>query len=98
MLPMTFHYRWKWSLKSSPESLWPYVSDTDRFRAATGFPVATYTEQPLAEGGVRRIGRFRIYGFPFVWEEEPFEWIRNQAVIDTQHYLQGPISHLQIHI
>jgi hypothetical protein len=30
------HYRWEWQLASTPEELWPLVSDTDRFNHATG--------------------------------------------------------------
>jgi class 3 adenylate cyclase len=97
-MSMTFHYYWKWSLKSSPEQLWPYVSNTDRFRASTGFPSAKYTEEVQPDGSVKRIGRLRIYGFPFVWEEEPFEWVRNREVVDTQRYSVGAMGHLQIRL
>ena len=31
-----FHYRWEWHLKSSPEQLWPFVSDTNRFNRDIG--------------------------------------------------------------
>src|SRR5258708_39052154 len=40
---ITFHYRWQWMLRSSVESLWDYVTDTDRVREATAFPAAGYT-------------------------------------------------------
>jgi adenylate cyclase len=93
-----FHYRWKWSLKSDVASLWPYVTNTDRFRAVTGFPAATFTEEPLPEGGSRRIGRFRMYGFPLVWEEQPFEWIRERVMTEAQHYLEGPLKHVKVSI
>ena len=29
------HYTWQWGLKSSPEALWPPVSDTKRFNRDT---------------------------------------------------------------
>ena len=32
------HYRWEYHLSSSPELLWPLVSDTDRFNHVTGVP------------------------------------------------------------
>ncbi len=33
-----FHYRWEYDLKSSPETLWPFVSDTNRFNRDTSVP------------------------------------------------------------
>ena len=33
-----FHNRWEFDLKSSPESLWPFVADTNRFNRDTGVP------------------------------------------------------------
>ena len=98
MSKITFHYRWKWPLQSNVEQLWPYISDTDRFRAATGFPTVVYTEE-TDQGGVKhRIGHFRIYGVPIEWEEDPFEWIRHRDVINRQHFRKGPVSSLKAHI
>jgi len=98
MAKYTFHYRWKLSLQSSVENLWPYISDTDQFRAAIGFPAATYVVEESSDGEIHRIGHIRFYGFPIVWEEEPFEWIRFQEIIDTQHYRVGPLSYVKVHI
>jgi len=86
MAGITFHYCWRWSLRSDVASLWPFVSDSDRFRAVTGFPSAKFTEEPLPEGGSRRIARFRMYGFPIVWEEQPFEWIQNREFQEAHDY------------
>lgn len=33
-----YHYLWTWDLKSSPEALWPFVSDTNRFNRDTWLP------------------------------------------------------------
>ena len=46
------HYRWEYHLSSSPEELWPLVSDTDRFNHATGVPPVedrAASERPQAE-------------------------------------------------
>lgn len=73
MAEKTFHYSWEWQLKSSPEQLWPYVSDTQRFnRATVGYSVRTLTED---ETGVRKL-RARRLGVPLEWDEHPFEWER----------------------
>ncbi|HLY28332.1 MAG TPA: DUF5939 domain-containing protein [Aggregatilineales bacterium] len=95
---ITFHYRWQWILRSSVESLWDYVTDSDRYREATAFPAAIYTDEQRPDGSTRRIGRLRMYGMPIEWEEEPFEWVRHQDMIDTQNYRIGPLSYVRVHL
>jgi adenylate cyclase len=95
---ITFHYCWRWSLRSDVASLWPFVADTDRFRAVTGFPPANFTEEPLPEGGSRRVARLRMYGFPIVWEEQPFEWIREREFIENHRYEVGPLKSIRVSI
>jgi adenylate cyclase len=98
MAGITFHYCFRWSLRSDVASLWPFVSDSDRFRAVTGFPSATFTEEPLPEGGSRRMARFRMYGFPIVWEEQPFEWIRNREFQEAHDYEVGPLKYVRVSV
>src|SRR5688572_33334358 len=95
---MTFHYHWKWSLQSSIDRLWPYISDTDRFRGATGFPAAIFTTETKPDGTTRRVGKIRMYGFPIVWEEDPMEWIRDREFSDLQRYRVGPLKELKVHV
>ena len=33
-----FHFTWQWDLKSSPEALWSFAADTNRFNRDTGQP------------------------------------------------------------
>src|SRR5256885_56033 len=98
MAGITFHYCWRWSLRSDVTSLWPYISDTDRFRAVTGFPAAKFTEEPLPEGGSRRVARFRMYGFPIVWIEQPFEWVRYREFHEAHDYEVGPLKSVRVAI
>src|SRR5579859_6691809 len=95
---LNFHYRWQWTLHSSVESLWEYVTDSDRFREATGFPAAKYTDKLRPDGRTRRKGRLRMYGFPIEWEEDPFQWVRHQEMIDTQYYHVGPLSYIRVYL
>ncbi|MBI5715862.1 MAG: hypothetical protein HZC38_20885, partial [Chloroflexi bacterium] len=32
------HYRWEWKFKSTPESLWAWVADTNHFNRDAGLP------------------------------------------------------------
>ncbi|HSD84701.1 MAG TPA: DUF5939 domain-containing protein, partial [Anaerolineae bacterium] len=69
---MDFHYRWEWQLRSTPEQLWPYVSDTQHFnRVAVGYTVQTIAED---DEGVQQVRAH--YLAPLAWDEYPFEWER----------------------
>ncbi len=81
-----FHYRWEWQLRSSPEQLWPYVSDTQRFnRVAAGYSVKAIAED---DDGVQQVRA--NYFVPLAWDEHPFEWERPRhfGVVRRFH---GPI-------
>lgn len=93
MSKFTFHFRWRWALRSDPADLWPYVSDTDRFNEVTGFPAPVYTEEPLPEGGSRRLARLRQYGLPIAWYDAPFEWVREREFVAVRHVTTGPLAY-----
>jgi adenylate cyclase len=92
-----FHYRWEYVLKSSPEQLWSFVADTNRFNRDAGVPAL----QP-APGkkhrlrNARRRLRLSFLGVPVEWEEQPFEWIRPSRFGVVRKYSKGPIAELRI--
>jgi class 3 adenylate cyclase len=95
MRPWEFHYRWEWDLHSSPEALWPFISDTNRFNRDTGVPAV---ERRLADGerltnARRRLRLFRL-GVPVEWEEEPFEWVRPYRFGVVRRYTRGPVAEM----
>ncbi|HXF61264.1 MAG TPA: hypothetical protein VNK95_06585, partial [Caldilineaceae bacterium] len=71
------HYRWEWQFEASPEALWPYVADTNRFNRDTGLPAVTRAAQPGADltNGRKQL-QFHRLGVLVEWEEAPFEWVR----------------------
>jgi class 3 adenylate cyclase len=90
------HYRWEYDLKASPEKLWPFVSDTNRFNRDTGVPSvepAKTTRQRLRNA--RRRLRLSMYGMAVEWEEQPFEWIRPTRFGVARSYSKGPITELR---
>jgi class 3 adenylate cyclase len=90
---MRFRYKIELDLRSSPEELWPLVSDTDRFnRDAQASPVE------LVERGknTRRRLRHTKLGVPLEWEEEPFEWVAPHHFSVVREYTRGPIAGLGI--
>jgi adenylate cyclase len=94
---MEFHYRWEWHLRSSPERLWPFVADTNRFNRDTGVPAVVRLGDASSEpvrAGHRRLRLFR-FGIALDWEEEPFEWLRPVRFGVQRRYLTGPVASMR---
>jgi eukaryotic-like serine/threonine-protein kinase len=85
-----FAVDFEWELEASPESLWPYVSNTERLNCAVGVPSVEYQTVRDAEKGLRKIGTFRMAGLNISWEEHPFEWIEGQRSGVLREFTQGP--------
>lgn len=85
-------YRWQWTLKSSPDELWPYVADTQRFNHAARLPTINFTEIPLETGGSQRIAQATKWGISVVYEDFPFEWIKGQQFSNLRVFERGPLA------
>ncbi|MEK6280936.1 MAG: adenylate/guanylate cyclase domain-containing protein [Acidobacteriota bacterium] len=90
------HYRWEYDLKASPEKLWPFVADTNRFNRDTGVPSVepAKTARQRLRNARRRL-RLSIYGMAVEWEEQPFEWIRPSRFGVARNYSKGPMVELR---
>ncbi|HEX5834222.1 MAG TPA: DUF5939 domain-containing protein [Pyrinomonadaceae bacterium] len=90
------HKRWEFDLKSSPERLWPFIADTNRFNRDTGVPEIEidHAHQPLRNA--RRKVRLSIFGLPVEWEEQPFEWIKPFRFGIDRVYSKGPLARLRV--
>ncbi|MCU1266682.1 MAG: adenylate/guanylate cyclase [Acidobacteria bacterium] len=90
------HYSWEYNLEASPEKLWSFVADTNRFNRDTGVPsvdVATGKQARLQNA--RRRLRLSIYGMAVEWEEQPFEWVRPVRFGVVRTYTKGPMAQLR---
>jgi len=86
-----YHFCWTYELKSSPEELWPLVSDTNRFNRDSGLPPM----QLLGiENRVRRV-KFKIPFVNVIWDEEPFEWTYPYRFGILRRYSAGPILEMR---
>src|SRR4051794_2954165 len=65
------HYQWEWRLRSTPEQLWPLVSDTNRFNRDTGLPAVRRVGGETGGNAAQRLG-FSRFGVRLEWDEEPF--------------------------
>jgi class 3 adenylate cyclase len=87
-----YHYTWTWNLTSSPEALWPLVSDTNRFNRDTGLPPA----QLLGISNGVKLVKFKIPLFRVEWEEEPFEWTYPYHFGILRRYRKGPLAEMRV--
>src|SRR4029078_6406598 len=90
-----FHYRWVFDLKSSPENLWPFVADTNRFNRDTGVPRIDVDSSNKSLRNARRKVRLSIYGMNMEWEEQPFEWVRPLRFGIERVYSKGPMARMR---
>src|SRR5882724_2719171 len=91
-----FHYHWLFDLKSSPETIWPFVADTNRFNRDTGVPEILIDERKTPLRNARRRVRLSIYGMPVEWEEQPFEWVRPVRFGVNRTYSTGPMAQMKV--
>lgn len=92
-----FHYRWEWWLRSSPEALWPLVSDTNRFDRDAGLPSVerlrgSDTNDRMSGHRVKT----KLAGIGIEWVEKPFEWVKPQRFGVLREYRSGPIKKLRV--
>ena len=91
-----YHKRWEFDLKSSPERLWPFIADTNRFNRDTGVPPIAVEPGQKRLPNARRKLRLSIYGFPVEWEEQPFEWVKPFRFGVERVYSRGPLTRLRM--
>ena len=90
------HKRWEFDLKSSPERLWPFIADTNRFNRDTGVPEVEIDKAQKQLRNARRKLRLSVYGMPIEWEEQPFEWVRPKRFGIERVYSKGPMARLRV--
>lgn len=98
IVPMAREYAFDWSLdlQSSPEMLWPFVADTNRFNHDTGLPVVTPVwNAPDAPPGTRRL-RFSLMGLLVEWDEHLFDWVYPYRFSVQRVYLHGPFKEIRV--
>ncbi|HET9479462.1 MAG TPA: adenylate/guanylate cyclase domain-containing protein [Pyrinomonadaceae bacterium] len=90
------HKRWEFDLKSSPERLWPFIADTNRFNRDTGVPEIEVDAAHKPLRNARRKVRLSLYGVPVEWEEQPFEWVKPFRFGIERIYHKGPLARLRV--
>lgn len=92
-----FHYHWEWEFKSSPDVLWPFVSDTNRYNRDVGAPpLDSHISKGRDMTNRRRLLRMSYFGVPVEYDEEPFEWIRPYRFGVFRRFSKGPVTYMRI--
>ena len=89
-----FHFHWQWDLKSTPEALWPFASDTNRFNRDTGQPAVEMLSNIM---GTKR-ARMKLPIIKVEWDEEPFEWTYPYSFGIVRKYSKGPIDSMRVQV
>src|ERR1044072_1102466 len=90
-----YQYRWVFDLKSTPEQLWPFVADTNRFNRDTGVPRVQVDASKGRLRNARRRMRLSLYGMDVEWEEQPFEWVQPVRFGIERVYSKGPMARMR---
>ncbi|MBK9006928.1 MAG: hypothetical protein IPM31_08020 [Anaerolineae bacterium] len=86
-----FTFTWQWDIQSSPEAIWQYAADTNRFNRDTGQPEVELLSNVK---GTKR-ARMKLPILRVVWEEEPFEWTYPYSFGITRRYSKGPLDEMR---
>jgi class 3 adenylate cyclase len=89
-----FHFSWQWDLQSSPEAIWPYAADTNRFNRDTGQPEIEMLDNVQ---GIKHL-RMKLPIIKVEWEEEPFEWTYPYSFGVLRTYSKGPINEMRVQV
>jgi len=89
-----FYFLWQWDLRSSPEAIWPFAADTNRFNRDTGQPEIEMLDNVK---GTKHL-RMKLPIIKVEWEEEPFEWIYPYSFGVLRTYSKGPVDEMRVRV
>ncbi|MCA9625460.1 MAG: protein kinase, partial [Myxococcales bacterium] len=90
-------YDYHWELESSPEALWPYVSNTERLNRAIGLGAPSY-ERRNEEGRVVTDAHLELSGLSLDWREHPYEWVAPRRLGILREFSAGPFVWMRSHV
>ena len=89
-----FYFSWQWDLRSTPEAIWPFAADTNRFNRDTGQPEVEMLDNVK---GIKHL-RMKLPIIRVEWEEEPFEWMYPYSFGVLRTYSKGPIDEMRVQV
>jgi hypothetical protein len=92
------HISWNWQLKSSPEQIWPLITDTNRLFKDLKQPTIQQTDiTQNVEPGFIQLSYNGINRYE-AWEEKPYEWEYPYRFSVERHYQSGTYQDLKIQV
>jgi serine/threonine protein kinase/class 3 adenylate cyclase len=84
-------YTFEWELQSSPDALWPFVSNTEKMNRATGLAPVRFEIESVSSGATpsRTTGSQRVAGLALRWREHPYEWIEGSRHVVLRVFDKG---------
>ena len=87
-------YTFEWELESSPEALWPFVSNTEKMNRATGlepvrFEIESIKNDARSPESPNTTGHQRVAGIAMRWKEHPYEWIEGSRHVVLRVFSGG---------
>jgi eukaryotic-like serine/threonine-protein kinase len=84
-------YDFHWDLRSSPERLWPHVSNTERLNRAIGLEAVSYSRD-YDQDDVATYGRVKVSGMLLDWREYAYEWVAPKRMGILRDFSAGPFQ------
>ncbi|MDX1617896.1 MAG: DUF5939 domain-containing protein, partial [Balneolaceae bacterium] len=92
------HFNWNWQLYSTPEEIWPIISDTNRLNQELSLPHVQKSDLSYYyKEGNQQFSYNSIHNAD-AWEEEPFEWERPYRYGVKRRYKNGACKELKIQV
>ncbi|MFH5833924.1 DUF5939 domain-containing protein [Halalkalibaculum sp. DA3122] len=92
------HFDWNWQLSSTPATLWPLVSDTNRLNKEIKLPpVRKSTASYDIRTGHAQLTYNSLQNTD-AWEEEPFEWERPYRFGVKRRYKNGAFREIKLQV
>lgn len=86
------HYHWEWTLKSSPEAIWPFFADTNRLNIDTGlFPVEDVSNKKDSLNVRRELKYILPVPLDITFTEDPYEWVFPYRYGVERRFHNGPL-------
>ena len=90
-----YRYRKERHYPKPPEAIWPCVADTARINELSGSPPYQVEERMDAQGRINRVATASLGPLRIRWQEGFSEWEENRRLIQTRHFLNGPIRRFE---
>jgi class 3 adenylate cyclase len=82
-------YTFSWDLASTPDQLWPFVSNTEKINRATGLAPVRFEIESVGTRSPETTGNQRVAGIALRWREHPYEWVEGSRHVVLRVFDRG---------